>query len=282
MNIEEKQIALQAAIEARDLPKVSQLVEDHNCKVTGPEPFNQVPLNLAAKRGDLAIVEYLIARGARPNAFTAKAAIASGSVYMLRFIDEKAPGWTKTEYEAAFNSSSWEIQKYAFELASEKGWFEDPMLMNAHEGNWNQYQILSAARQSLTSLPDYEFNDIIAFLKENGETRVLYTVPDGEPILSWLHGLIREDKTQSFSIAWDIIHSNVFSGQRHADLDGHYAEHEVKDLFYTALEYRCNEIFFRLLNYGLPNFHRCLEVARKCDNFAMFDYLSKYVTPVSQ
>lgn len=125
------------------------------------------------------------------------------------------------------------------------------------------------------------FSNIITALKENGEERVLYTVRDDESPLEWLHEFIREENINRFTIVWEVIHTRLFSGSRHAELDGHPAKVAVEEIFYSAIENNCNEIFYLMLAYALPNFYRCLEVARNCGNFTILDYLSKYITPVS-
>lgn len=282
MNSEEKESALQAAISARDLSKVRQLVEEQKCLVTGPGPWNQVPLNLAAKSGSLEIVQYLLnlQRGARPNEFTLEAAITSGSLHMLRFF-RQACEWTVRDFEAAFNSPFAEIRRYAFEVASDEGWFEERYFMD-EDGGTAYFAILSAARRSLLGLWDAQvFDDIIASLKENGEEHILYTVRGEESQLGWLHEFIRDRNTRGFAITWDTVHARLFRGERYADLDKYDAAKEVEDFFFAAIEHDCMKTFYLMLAYMLPNFPRCLEVARKCGKHGLLNYLSKCVTPAS-
>lgn len=283
MNKEEKVDALAAAIQARDLAKVKNLVEEHGCLTTGPGPWNQYPLLLAAKSGKIDTIEYLISKYAQPDESTLLGAINSNMLHMVEYVSEKLEiEWTKRHFEAAF-TNSFEIRRYAFEVANNEGWFEQYYFYPERDSDGHiQNQILDAARRALIDGSEDQTEALVEYLKETDNEHVLYAVPDGDSPLSWLHGFIRAGNAAGFVIAWKTLHERYYQKQIHAELDSYPWGESAQDFFYSAIEHGCDQIFYFMLSYTLPNFAKCIELARNQGNQNILDYLSKRMMPASQ
>lgn len=274
---EEKENALAAAIRAGSLDRVRELVEDHNCKVTGPGPWNQLPLRLAAESGNFEVINYLVAKGASPDEKTLSGAIASGRPSVLsHFLDEfNDLELTSREYEEAFQTRHPDMLRFAFTSASDEGHFESPILAQDDD---DRYRIIAAARNALASLDSVSlFDELTDAIRANSEGQMFYAGPDRE--YEYRHEILfrlMRQGTHHFRVVWDIVHQELFKGVRYAELDGYSEKPIVDALFCEAIRTNRNEAFYLLLQYSLPNFQQCIAVAQEIGNAEVAEYLARY------
>lgn len=97
----------------------------------------------------------------------------------------------------------------------------------------------------------------------------------------FLHAIIDSRSFQCFKIVWNCAHQKLWDGlrPRYADLDN-YAnlKNLVDDLFFSSIKNNCDEIFYFLMGYALPNFDRCFDAFTNSGDSKneVIDYLSRY------
>lgn len=274
MNKEEKENALAAAIQARDLAKVQDLVENHGCRTGGPEPWIQTPLYFAALSGRVDIVKYLLQKYAQPVESTLRGAIESNVVGMVRFISEECGvEWSVSDFEAAF-AASFEVCQYAFEVAYREEWLDPNFNRSDDESGYLKMRIFDAVRRTLIRRNPHDISALIGYLNEVSSIAVLYTVHDDCSPLVWLKEFIEERNVAGFEVTWKAVHDAYFERRTHAELDMYVWGTSVQEFFYYAIKHHCNELFYKMCSYTLPHLGKCAEIAQDCENLEITEYLA--------
>jgi hypothetical protein len=272
---ENKEESLAKAIKAGDLESVRELVEVHGCAVRGPGPWNQVPLALAAEKGHIDIIDYLVStrRGAAPDESTLRSAIEAGRTDVVtHLLDNYDLDWTAREYEIAFATYHPDMLKYAFDVAIDGSWFED---IDYSETRQQRLRIVRAARDSIARFDGgLLFDEIMEVMRRRGRQGALFFADGGEYDYWFLFDTMKR-RPNAFPAVWELVHMYLFDGKRYGALDGYVAKPLVDELFHQAITSHHNTVFYVLLQYALPQFKQAIALAVESGNDEIANYLTR-------